>query len=69
MTFVGHRGVAPATLQRAAHVVSGDPTAWSDLVTHHVPLDDAARAIRAVVDGDRCVDGRPVLKLALRISR
>ncbi len=69
VTFVGHRGVAPATLQRAAHVVSGDPTAWSDLVTHHVTLDDAARAIRAIVDGERRVDGRPVLKLAVRISR
>jgi threonine dehydrogenase-like Zn-dependent dehydrogenase len=69
VTFVGHRGVAPATLQRAAHVVSGDPTAWADLVTHHVTLDDAVRAIRAMVDGDRHVDGRPVLKLAMRISR
>lgn len=69
VTLVGHRGVDPATLQRAAHVVSGDPTAWADLVTHHVGLDDAPRAIRAMVDGDRHVDGRPVLKLAVRISR
>lgn len=69
VTFVGHRGVDPATLQRAAHVVAGNPESWSDLVTHHVDLDDAARVIDALVVGNRRVDGDPVLKVALRISR
>jgi threonine dehydrogenase-like Zn-dependent dehydrogenase/predicted NBD/HSP70 family sugar kinase len=65
----GQRGVAAHHLRSAAAELLREPARYRELITHVVGLDEAARIMRQLASGsDRMVDGRRLIKLAVRIS-
>ncbi|MFJ5669285.1 alcohol dehydrogenase catalytic domain-containing protein [Micromonospora sp. LA-10] len=65
----GHRGVANRHLLQAAAELDRDPGRYRDLITHVTGLEGAARVMRLLAGSrGRDVDGRRLIKLAIRIS-
>ncbi|AZQ32386.1 alcohol dehydrogenase [Streptomyces cyaneochromogenes] len=65
----GHRGVANDHLLASAAELARDPGRYRDLITHETDLDGAARVMRSLAGSpDRVIDGRRLVKLAVRIN-
>lgn len=65
----GQRGVAARHLRTAAAELVRAPERYRELITHVVALDAAARIMGQLASSrDRTVDGRRLIKLAVRIS-
>ncbi|MEU6130352.1 alcohol dehydrogenase catalytic domain-containing protein [Saccharopolyspora sp. NPDC047091] len=65
----GHRGVGNDHLRIAADELVRAPERYRDLVTHGTDLHGAARIMRELATGrGRDIDGRRLVKLAVRIS-
>jgi len=65
----GQRGVAARHLRSAAAELVRAPERYRELITHVVSLDEAARIMGQLAGSrDRTVDGRRLIKLAVRIS-
>ena len=65
----GHRGVSAEHLRAAAAELVRDPGRYRDVITHVTGLGGAARIMRDLArGGDRIVDGRRLVKLAVRVG-
>lgn len=65
----GHRGVSAEHLFAAAAELVRAPQRYRDVITHVTGLDGAARIMRDLArGGDRTVDGRRLVKLAVRVA-
>lgn len=66
---LGHRGVANEHLLDAAAEFERDPQRYRGLVTHDTDLDGAAAVMRTLATSrERMIDGRRLVKLAVRIA-
>ncbi|MBS0969453.1 alcohol dehydrogenase [Chimaeribacter arupi] len=67
--LTGHRGVAHRHLRHAAAELARHPLRYSDLVTHVLPMNDAAAVMNQLAGSrERLVAGRRLIKLAVHIS-
>ncbi|MFI0975916.1 alcohol dehydrogenase catalytic domain-containing protein [Streptomyces sp. NPDC021093] len=67
--LIGHRGVGNFHLRAAAAELSHAPDRYRDLVTHCVGIEEAAPLLsRLAQSRDRMVDGRRLIKLAVRLT-
>lgn len=62
----GHRGVSVEHLRASARLLSDNPSRFRGLVTHVVDLDRAVALLNELAtSGDRTLDGRRIVKLAI----
>ncbi|MEE1756453.1 alcohol dehydrogenase catalytic domain-containing protein [Streptomyces sp. SP18CS02] len=67
--LTGHRGVGNEHLRDAAAELCRAPETYRELVTHVVGLDEAARIMNQLAGSrERTVDGRRLIKLAVRVA-
>ncbi|WP_277961025.1 alcohol dehydrogenase catalytic domain-containing protein [Pseudomonas sp. RIT-To-2] len=65
----GHRGVATRHLMDSCAWLARQPGLFMPLVTHHVPLEAAARLMQQIANGHgRHLDGRRFIKVAMTIN-
>ncbi|MFI9305650.1 alcohol dehydrogenase catalytic domain-containing protein [Streptomyces triculaminicus] len=66
--LLGHRGVGNGHLRAAAEELTHHPERYREVVTHTADLTEAARIMAHLARrGDRVVDGRRLVKLAVRV--
>ena len=64
-----HRGTSHAHLKKALHALSGDPVSYMRLITHVLPLREAAGAIQGLSESkSHAVHGRDCIKLAIDMT-
>ena len=67
--LTGHRGVAHRHLRSAAAELAKHPQRYCDLVTHVLPMNDAAAVMNQLaISRERLIAGRRLIKLAVHIS-
>ena len=69
IAFTGHRGTAHAHLKRALRVLSCDGDSYARLITHVLPLREAAEAIQRLSESKRhTADGLDCIKLIVAMT-
>lgn len=69
VAFTGHRGTSHAHLRQAMRTLRSDEAAYTRMITHVLPLDDAANAIQTLSESrSHTVLGRDCIKLAIDMS-
>ena len=70
IAFSSHRGTSHAHLEKALHALSTDATSYTRLITHVLPLRDAASAIQGLSESkSHFVHGVDCIKLAIDMTR
>jgi len=69
IAFTGHRGTAHAHLEKALRALSAAPAAYMRLITHVLPLREAAVAIQKLSESRHdSPDGLDCIKLIVEIG-
>ena len=69
IALTGHRGTSQAHLRMALAALSRDATSYTRLITHVLPLREAAEAIQRLAESKRhCVNGQDCIKLAIDMT-
>jgi threonine dehydrogenase-like Zn-dependent dehydrogenase len=69
IAFASHRGTSHAHLKKAMHALSHNVAAYMKLITHVLPLREAAAAIQGLSEStSHAVHGKDCIKLVIDMS-